>query len=539
MLLIESPILNRWKKWDSGSRQRFSSYWDNIAKRDPYMRSVVMTVELVFGDGTTLRLAREPITTSSGIDDSIYEWEQGLVEEPEIAADVQLGSQAASARSLSFSLPSGLVDIAALISRGAMMGGAAEVSLQVDGGDYDQRLVLLRGDMAAGVSFGNPTERMQIQISDPRMTTSLLIPDIQVDLARWPNAQESALGSRYPIVINGYPWVPCLRVDNSATLHYLICKDGRDLDLSAVYVNGVAAAGGYLPATRDATRDALGSPVLTIDFGSSGGPWEDNDSVYADVTLSSGKPALSVIKVIEKLLQTYTSLGRAGLNPDLFGFADSQLAGYPPKILINASGDQTVSVLDFVESTLLASFPMVHMVYEGRGMGPIVIDRRQGAGQVTTLTGKLDLLERTTAYTESAKADIYNSFVLRYGFNAQDNTWGNIASRTPANDSMCRVSYGMIGGERPFDPIDSPFIFTDQLANYVLDWLVAHYTVASYDVEWTVLPSTLMRVRIGQNIKYTDPEFSCFTDCQATILGITYSRGKSAIRLKVWHPAYK
>jgi len=539
MLLIESPILNRWKKWDSGSRQRFSSYWNAIARKDPYFSSVFLTVEFVFGDGTILRLARETITTTSAIDGQIYEWEQGLVEEPEVASDIQLGSQAASARTLTFSLPTGLVDIPAMISRGAMLGGAAEVSLQVDNGDHDQRLVLLRGDMAGGVSFGSPTERFQVQISDPRLTTSLLIPDIQVDATRWPSAASSALGMRYPIVINGYPWVPCIRVDDSATLHFLICKDGRDLDLTQTYVNGVPAAGGYLPATREEMRDALGSPVLAIDFGSSAGPWEDNDSVYANVTLSTGKPALSAVKVIEKLLQTYTTLGRSGLNPDLFGFADAQLAGYPPKILINASGDQTVNVLDFVESTLLASFPMIHMVYEGRGMGPVVIDRRQGKGQVTTLTAKIDLLERTTQYTETAKQDIYNSFCLRYGFNAQDNTWASMGSRTPANDVSCRVSCGMAGGERPFDPIDSPFIYTDQLANYVLDWLVAHYALPSYDVEWTVLPSTLQRIRIGQNVKYTDPEFSCFTNCQATILGITYSRGKSAVRLKVWNPHYK
>lgn len=535
-LLFESPILTRWKRWDSGSRQRYSSYWSAIAARDPYFASVYMTVELVFGDGTTLRLARTPITTTSGIDGTVYPWEQGLVEEPEITAEVQMGSQAAAARTLTLTLPTGLVDVSALIARGAMLAGAAEVSLQVDGGDYDQRLVLMRGDMAGGVSFGNPTERLQVQISDPRMTTSLLIPDIVVDVDRWPDTAEAAVGMRYPIVINGYPWVPCLRVDDSATLHFLICKDGRDLDLTTTYVNGVVAAGGYLPATREEMRDALGTPVLAIDFGSSAGPWEDNDSVYADVTLSAGKASLSAVKVIERLLQTYTSLGRAGLNPDLFSFADAQLPGHAPKILINASGDQTVSALDFVESTLLGSFPMIHMIYEGRGMGPVVIDRRLPA--VTTLTGRIELLERNTQYTETPKANVYNSFSLRYNFNAQDNTWGGTITRNASNDDICRLSFSMVGGERPFSCIDSPVIFNDALATAVVDWLVAHYALPTYDVEWTVLPATLLRVRIGQNLQYSDPEFNCFSDCRATVTGLTYSRGKASISLKIWHPVY-
>lgn len=527
MLIQESKLNAAWKRWDSGSRQRYSSFWQDLADVDPLMKRVYMTVELVFGDGTVLRLARAPIVTTSGLSGESYQWEQGLIEEPSLTSGFDLGSQAASARSMSLSLPAGLVDVSQIILNGGILAGVGEVSLQINGGDYDTRYVLLRGDISGGVSFGKPNELLQVQITDARLTSSLLVPQTVLDTTRWADAQEDAIGLRYPMVINGYPYVPAIRVA-SASPHptYLLCEGGRDLDIAALYQNGTAAPA----ATETESADALGEPVLLAVF--TAGTWGDSDSVYADLQLASGFSPKSLIQCIEYLLRGYTSLGLGCLNPDLFGFADAAMPGYAPKVLINASGEQTVQVLDFVESTLLGSFPMVHMVYQGRGLGPVVVDHRGKAGAV--LTGGIDLVERISLYNEVEKANLYTSYSLRYNYSAQDNSWGSVAVRDASTDGVCQKMRLLIGGERPKDPIDTPFVFSAPLATYILDWQVDHYSRVSYEVEWTILPGTYFRLRLGMNVTYTDPDFACFTTCKATVMGLTWSRGKPSVRLRIW-----
>ena len=528
MLLAPSLVTEQWRRWDAGSGQRSSSYWQGIAEADPTFRRVVLTVELVFGDGTTLTLARTPITTTSGRSDTVYQWEQGLIEEPEIAVGVRLGSQAASARTVALSLAADLVDISQVILNGGLLAGVGEICLQVDGGDYDQRLVLLRGEITGGVAFGTQLERLQLSLSDARLTTSLLIPQVVLDTTRWATAQDDAVGLRYPLVFNGYPYVPAIRIDPGASFpSYLLCEGGRDLDIAALYQNGAAAPA----ATETESADALGTPVLLAVF--TAGTWAENDAVYADLQLASGQTSLSVVQCLERLLRSYTSLGISGLNPDLFGFADAAMPGYAPKVLINASGDQTVNVLDFVESTLLASFPMIHMVYEGRGLGPVVLDQRAEA--VAMLTGGIDLIERTSLYTEVPRSELKTSYALRYNYNAQDNTWGSAISRDADSDGACQKIRTLLGGDQPFDPIDTPFVFSAPLAGYILDWLVDHYSRVAYEVEWTVLPATLLRLRVGANVTYTDANFACFTSSKATVIGLTWAlHGKSSVVLRIW-----
>ncbi len=527
MLLAPSKIAETWKRWDSGSRQRYSAYWQSIAQADPTLSRVYVTVELVFGDGSTIRLARAPITTTSGKSGDVYAWSQGLIEEPSVSSDVQVGSQSAGARSVSLSLPAGLVDANAILANGGILAGIGEVCWQVDGGDYDKRLVLLRGDISGGVAFGTTTEQMQIRISDARLTSSLLVPQTVLDTTRWDEAGEDAIGKRYPLVLNGYPYIPCIRVISS-TPHptYLICEDGRDMQINAMYQNGTSA-----PAyTETDTNDLLGTQVLNAAF--TAGTWVDTDSVYADISLVDTARSMSAIQTIEALLRGYTSMGINALNPEMFGIADAAMPGYAPKILINASGEATVNILEFVESSLLPTFPMIHMAYDGRGLGPVVIDHRQEASAV--MEAGVDLIERLSLYTEVSKEDLYTSYSLRYNFNAMNNEWGGAIARDTHTDGACSVTRDRIGGERPYSPIDATWIFTDQLANYVLDWLVDHYSRAAYDVQWTVLPATLFRLRLGMNITYTDAAFSVFTARKATVLGLTWVRGKPSVILRVW-----
>jgi hypothetical protein len=546
-LVLPSPILDRWKRWDMGAYHRVSDYWRTVAREDPFFGAVFMCIELVFGGGTVVRIARETIKTTSSLDSTVYVWHQGLIDEPEISTAIDIGNPAASARTLSFSLPSKVANPSDILARGGMLAGVAEVSLQKAGGDYEKRLVLMRGDMSGGVTFGADEEQLAIQIVDPRETQSLKVPKYSVTTDRWPLAQESAIGMRYPVVINGYPKVPCQRVldDHGATgLYFLACDGGRDLKVDATYVNGEVAAGGYAPATETDTRDALGADVKVIDFSASAGPWEDNDAVYVDLSPKTTTPKLSPIRIVQKLLQGYTALGNLGLNPDLFSFADVRMPGYPPKVLVNASGADAVEVLDWIESTFLNSFPMIHMMYEGRGLGPVVVDRRVGPGGANIhgrLTGgQAPLLERLTGFVETPKSSLYNVFELRYAFNAQDNSYGGVVERSPTNSRACQISEAMCGGKRVADTLDSPFIHTKRQADYVIDWMVAHYSLPAYDVEWACLPSLVTRYRPGMNIVYTDDKIAAFTACPATVLGFTYSRGgKSSIKLRVWHPYWR
>lgn len=551
-LVFPSPILERWHRWDMGARQRSNDFWAGVAEADPLFTRVVMCIELVFGGDIVLRIASRSITTTSGLDGRVYVWRQGLIDEPSIAHSVDIGSPAAQARQLTIALPASVLDINSILARGGMLAGIAEVSLARDQDDYDNRFVLLRGDMTGGANFGATGEAVQVQIVDPRETQSLKVPKYSVTRgtarSRWPLAQDSAVGSRYPLILNGYPKVPCLRVldDHSTTgLKHLVCGEGHDLQVDEVFVNGESAPARYLPQTETDDRDGLGARCKTLDASSSLGPWEENDAVYADVSLTSGYPALSVTKIIHQLLQGYTALGNLGLNPDLFSAADVRMPGIAPQVLINGSGESTTDVLDWLEGTFLPSFPMVHLIYDGRGIGPVIVDRRAGpggegiAGQL--VGGSLPLLERLTDMSETAKAKIYNEFELRYGLNLQDNTWSGIVQRSAANSQACSLSERMIGGRRPMATIDSPFIFTQALADYVADWLVSHFTLPAYDVEWACLPSVVTRYRAGMNVLYTDPSFSAFTNTPATVTGFTYARGvsKASISLRVWHPAWR
>lgn len=545
-IVFTSPILERWRRWDMGARQRVNEFWLGVASTDPMFERVVMCIELVFGGDVVVRIASRPITTISSIDGTRYFWKLGLMEEPDIEHLIEIGNPAAQARSMTVTVPTSVLDVSGVLERGGMLAGIAEVSLARDGDDYDNRLVLLRGDMSGGVDFGAVGESLQVQIVDPRETQALKIPRFSVTSDRWSLAQDSAVGIRYPVILNGYPKVPCLRVldDHGVTgLKYLVCGAGRELQIDATYVNGDVAAGVYLPATETNDRDAAGTPCKTIDFTASAGPWEDNDSVYADVSLRTGEKPLSVTRILHELLQGYTGLGNLGLNPDLFSAADVRMPGVAPLVLINASGEEAVDVLEWIEGTFLTSFPMVNLLYEGRGLGPVVVDRRVGpAGEGISgrlVGGQLPLLERASGPTETPKSKIYNEFELRYGANLQNDTYDGVVQRTSANSRACELSERMTGGRRPMTTIDSPYIHTDSLANWVIDWLVAHFALPSYDVVWRCLPSIITRYRPGMNVLYTDSNFRVFSACPATITGITYSRGESKISLRVWHPAWR
>lgn len=544
MLLNSREGMKRWKLMDAGARQRVSAFWQALADRDPMLNSAVLTVEMVIA-GQVYSFARVPVATTSSSTGFKSSYVPALTKEPGAAEGVSLGNNAAQARSASFSVQAQAIDVDAALLRGGVLAGTAEISLQVDGGDYDLRLVLMRGVVSGGVTFGDGGEVISFTVSDPRSIQESKVPDQLIDTVSWPMAQEEVIGERVTRVYNGCTAIPCPRVldDFGGTgLYFAVCDTPDEYSIDKLYVNGEQ----YL--TTDSpyqwsvatVEDSLGRRVLVTSHGGSTGPWEDGDAVNVTMTRKASTKLLGVLDIVEDLLGSYTGLGRMGLNLDLFAFAQTRIAPTSPEVVINASGENTPGVMSFVERGLLGSYPMVHMLYSGAGIGVTVIDRRRGrggSGYTGSYTGRrFPLFDRLSGYQESALGSLFTDYEVRYAYNPMARAHTGIVSRGPEDSPICRLAERWAGGRQPGPFVESPFIKSEADALYVLDWYVAHYSVPHYRVTWSCAPAMWMTSKIGQNITYTDPERPAFTECDATIVGRSYSRGECTLTLMVWHP---
>lgn len=529
----------------SGAQGRVNAHWGDILRADPGLRKVRVTVELNLGDQRHW-IAAVPMTTTSGRDSRIVRrYLPGLLEEPEIASTVELFQQTAQARTITLRIAAAALNLHDALATGATLSGIAEVSLQRDGDDYDLRLVVMRGEVSGGLDWGaDRAGEVQIQVSDFRTTQSEQVPRVAVDTDRWPSAADSAIGQRYPYVLNGYPKVPAPLVyeDAGNPLYLYLGEPAQTLTASATYVNGELAAGTYAPATDTSGADALGTRVRYIDFSATAATWTTDDAVYVDVALDSGERALSAVEVLEHLYRRFTGFGALGLDQELFARAQTRMSGYAPKVLINASGDEGVDVLGYVEGTFLASFPMIHLAYTGMGVGPVVMNRSFGAGgrgvEFRLTGGTFPLIARESDYTESSREDRYNAFEIRYGFNAMDNDYASTITLDGKSSPLCALSE-RFEGRRVADTLDSPLIHTDALARYVIAWMAMHRAVPRYRVTWSAWPSAFLTLRPGMSGYYSDPTRTQFTNAHATIAGLTWGRGGCQVTLDVWHPKWK
>jgi len=549
-LVFQSDVDERWNRWGNGTLHQIVDYWRRVSQEDPALESASVCIELVAG-GKSVFIAQKTLVTTSGLDSRRFNWAPGVEAEPAWDQTLSLDQQTASPRSMSVQIPAFLLDANDLIQSGLTLAGRAEVSLQVDGGDYDKRWVIMRGDVTGGVAFGTSESGSEVaafSVTDPRLSYSPLVPDIAVDLTRWPLAQESAIGKRYPVVINSYEKIPALRVldDHASTgLKFLVCSPGDDMDVDEVFVNGEAKLTGdaTYPWSASHTVDGKGQRVLLVDFSTMAANMDDRDAVHVSVSRNSSTAARRVPGVIRDILRKYTSLGHLGTVSPTYEDADSRMDGVVPSVLINASGSETRTALEVVESGLLPNVPMLRLVFDGAGLGLALVERRVGAARegISGILegGQFPLLERTILVAETPKGDLFNEFEVRYGFDLMTNSYTGIVSRNPSNSPACRAALDMAGGVRPHDPLELPAIITEAQAVYVADWLVAHKAVPSYYVEWKCLPWVHHRYRLGQNVLYTDDKFSAFTSVPAVIWRMTYSRGGHRIGLRIWHPFWR
>jgi len=520
---------------------RVPSAWQEILSRDPMMRNVVMVVELVFGGVSAIqriRIATEPVSSTSHKTGARFDALPLLLAEPPFIQDYTLGNGTSSARSFPVSVSAKYVDAINIIRRGGTLAGFAEVYLQTkeEDADHDRRYVLIRGDLTSG-SFGETGETVTVEVVDPKETLASRLPPWVLDSDRFSNIHETAVGERIPLVFNAFQHIPAQRVTNGATgAQTFVFGYGTGYTVSSatgVLVNGEEKTSG------DATYgwslvtgfDDKNTPYTAINFTNGATAWEDSDAVH--VTVFERPTQYNVIQLIRELMRTFSPMGALGLNEELFATAEARMkVKTGVSVLINASGGGAeASATKWVENGFLESFPMLSMVWENGGYGPVLTDRRLSP-VAHWVVGQGPLLDRDTPVRESPKAQIFNSFVVRYGYDPLLNTYAGVVVRNFENSAVCAYSRDTFG-ERHARVLESPYITDAAMAAYVVDWMVDHRALPSFLVTYPASPDVLLRYRRGDRIDLTEVGFTWSRE-RAIIQRVGYSRGKAAVTLRVW-----
>lgn len=546
------PALTRWQAYDYERTPRLPARWLAEIGRDQHLRHVVMVVDLALSGPLTrtIRCATVPVQSVSR-DGTRHDALPLLIEEPSIGQTYTLGSGTSEARSITLTVSMLRVDVMALLRGGGALVGIAEVALESTAGvnDYDTRYVLLRGDVS-GSTFGarrahsnnagilhDEAELVTLEISDPRETVATMVPPFTIDDSRWANVHESAVGERYPVVVNEAYRCPCPRLTNNAVGaqefaaalrfgHYI-----NPAGSATVFVNGVgvAQADATYGWTTAETLDAQDTQITTVQFTNAATAWADNDAVHVTTEQDADDSLwLTPIECLWYVLTEFSPLGHQGVSPELFGTASARWPNVgKPRICINSAGP----VLDWCEAGFLASFPMLSMVWEAGKYGPVLTDRRLQP-TASWVVGAAPLLDRASAVQCSRKGDLFNEFQLRYRYNPLTDVYRSTLSRGAATSAVCEHSRSLVG-QRDCPVISSIYISDASTAAYVLDWLVDHLALPSYLVEYDAMPWVMLRYRRGDTIQLTDPAFGWVAE-QATIEGMTYRRGHVVVALRVW-----
>jgi len=533
-LYLQHPAFTRWRTGRFGARGLSSSYWQGVLQRDPQLQGLVVCVELVFGDDHVVRVASRQCGTRSGFDGTEQAWHGLLSDDISITLDYQLGSASSTAKTLTVTVPNVLVNAAELVAAGRLLSGVAEVSLNVDGGDYDQRLVLIRGDMDE-VEFGARTQVVSCTVSDPLGSCDQQLPPYVLTTDRLTALPAESEGQRLPVVLPQFGAIPAILVASSSTVpRYAVCHGHLTID--TVYVDGTAypAASLFYPWAETHAVDLQGEPFTRLDFTGGLSGFSGDEAVY--VAVSGGRSDGTPITIVRELVQGYTTLGAAGAAAGLFAEAQAKLGTrMGARCAVNASGSANTTVLAFIEGELLASFPMVSMVWEGGGYGPIITDRR--APPVASLVAdQWPLLDRASSVSESARADLRNTFTLQFGYDPLADSYAGVVQRNPTNSLLCSISRQMVG-ERQGDVVESLWITDQQVAESVVDWLVEHTTLPSYRVDYLASPWVLLHLRRGDTVLLTDAEFG-WAEQRATVEAITYTPAACTLGLRVWARYY-
>lgn len=530
-----------------GVKGGWQQAWETYLKGDAKMRDVLVVFDLIVGGGKRIRMAAEEgswdFTDPSGASKERIAVEPWIVSEPEIEQSYTFGSGSSSARSFGITIETLHFDPWELVQRyGRFLAGWGEIALIGPGMDWSDRLIVMRGDMTGGVSFGATRERMDVKLADPKLTADLGVTEYVTDSDRFSDIPDSGVGQRFPLAINSPPATPIIRVTDTAPPTFLVCY-GHECDVSAVYVDGesYATSSTVYPWSVQYLFDGLGTPYTGVVFTAGTGAWEDNTTVYADLAPRSTSRSRNVVETIRYLAEEWSILGPIGVNDEVFAraLAKVQSVSGNPGIYINGSGDDDATgALDYIESTICGSFPMISMAWQVGGYGPVLTDRRRPAVAKWTV-GQAPLQKRVGDWTESAKENLYNWFTVRYGYDPLNDTYAGVVTRNPDNSLLCRLSEEQTG-PRDMDPLETTLISDSSTAEWVADWLVAHYTIPSYTADYLADPDVILKYRLGDNIDLVDTEIYGCSDSapvRATIEKISYKRGSCTVGLRLW-PLY-
>lgn len=521
------------KVWSKLPPSGLNEYWNLELDKDQNLSKVYMTIDIVFGGNNRYFISTEPISTTDS-QGNVYQYIPLLQEEPSISAEYNIGTTEPSQRSFSISFDGRLLEPMSVITNGDSLAGIAEISLQIDGGDYDKRYIIMRGDMSGGVTFGANEEIITTDIVDPAFTSDKLIPEVFCNFQTIPTIPDSYIGHRYPLIFDSYPYVPCIATSSTQYQPTFLVCSGKEHVVNKVYINGIEtlSTDTHRGWTAYYSTDNEGNPVTIIRFINSSLPWESGDTVYADISRRD-KVERNLIETIKAILIKGSLLTEAGLDADLFGRAEQKLNSLKAKCLINGSGESdTARALEYVQSTLCASFPMISFTFTGRGYGPVVTDRTNEFIALN-LTARQGLLyDRVSDLQESSKSEIKNSFTLKYDFDSVNNNYKRIITRDSSNSALCKISREKFG-EHDGDVIESISIYDDAVATQVIDWMVSHYTLPSYSIEYSGAPALKFLLNLGDNVKITDSKIG-ISNTLGTIQRIEYKKGQVIIGIRLW-----
>lgn len=529
-------MLGRFDVGSLGARGAVHAWWAALGRTDPNLSGVRVCVDVFLGD-RRIRAAVEPVRATSGTSGEVAEYRPILDAEPEIDLAVELGSRAAVGRSISVSMRALDLGLGGLLADRKPLGGQAEVSLVVDGMDHDLRLVVMRGVVEGGVTFRREGEPLTLTISDPVETSARLVPPFIVETASWVNAHESAIGARIARVYNSWNGVPALRVRDLAGPVgplFAVCDDPDRLTVSEVRVNGVVKASGdaTYPWSEVVATSARGERILAVDF-SSATTWADSDTVHVSVVTRNGVRTLGILDVVEHLLRS-TDLGPAGLRHELFAASATRIGATSPAVMVNASGAEAINVREVI-AALLDGWPALHLVYEGGGLGPVPLDRRgEPVRDVSAVLvgGEYPLLDRGVV-SEAPRAVVVNDLEVRYEYDTVDDRFLSLVRRDASNSARAALSESLVG-RRTDAAIALPFVAGASDASAAADWLVEHFALPWYYVEWVCPAGAFLRFRRGQSVTYTDPDLVGLTAVRALVVRVAYRRGQTVLGLLAW-----
>jgi len=536
---------------DNKGAKFLNSHWQTVLTKDPLFTEIFMTIDLVFGNGKLLRLSSNELEVTDG--ENKVGYLPLLMDEPAISTSYTIGSGDASQRTIGISLDGRLVDAPSIIASGRTVAGVGQISLQYDGGEYKNRLVLLDGIMTGGVEFGFKDEPITLDISDPVVAKDRIVPELYITKEDFPHMPEDQIGQKFPMVVNGFQGgVPLIRIIPSSHYDYgctyVVCF-GHSVIIESIKIDGNTVDPNDVERGWTVLRQTTqsGIPYTAVDFvfpaSVSADPnmtdsealyglWPDSVSVYAQVSINSQQQK-SAIESIKDLILENSNYSHNDFDWNLYAKSISRCPFIAIQILLNGSDtDNTATVIDYIQSTLLPSIPMLNIVFNRVGIGILFTDRRIDNYSLNLVKGQNILIDRVSSIKETQITDVFNSFNLKYSYDAEKDNYQKNITIDASNNKFCKMSEELFG-KIEHDVIESIVLFDDETANYVLNWLAAHKSLPRYEVQYNVIASAVTFIDIGDNVQITDDELG-WSNVRATVTGIEYNRGNMILTFTAW-----